>query len=131
MWEYNRFYSGIGLNPVTNDCHAGFRRRWIDECAGIQRHGWLPRLKQDAAAAAGVASSNVYSGDMLNPLDVDTDGDGLLDSFEAAWYDTKYAIDPTNSTAPDSVTHITVVVPGGANSPSWRPWQGPIRTWMD
>ena len=115
QWEYNRYLRGVGLNPCTNDAMRDFDGDGLMNVQEYNGIDGLPRLAQDVAEAPGIAASNQVSSDAINPLNVDSDGDGLVDSFEAAWYDATMAVDPTNGTAPASITRITVVVPGGTN----------------
>ncbi len=70
----------------------------IREYAGVD--GQAPLVP---SATPGVAATNADdTGDGLNPLDIDTDGDGLLDSFEAAWK-RELQLDPNVSNQVDSV----------------------------
>jgi hypothetical protein len=68
------------------------------EYQGVDGYG---RLQQDPLEAPGVARINPYdTGDVLHPVNVDTDKDGLVDSFEAVWYDPAGGIDPTSAGDP-------------------------------
>jgi hypothetical protein len=92
-WEYDHYANGTGLTPDVAD---GFGD--ADGDGLINLHEYLgidnkPRLKQDPSKSTGIAVDNT-STDSLNPLNFDTDGDGLLDSFEVAWYDPSNGIDP-------------------------------------
>ena len=114
-WEYDRYLRGVGLSPCSNDAMHDFDGDGLMNVQEYNGMDGLPRLAQDVAEAAGIATSNQVSSDAINPLNIDTDGDGLVDSFEASWYDPILAVDPTNGVAPASITHITVVVPGVTN----------------
>ena len=92
-WEYDDYASGNGLNPTVNDAYGDVDG---DGLVNVQEYFGVdgaPRLEQDPAQASGIAKAT-GSADDLNPLDVDTDGDGLIDSYEAAWYDPVNSIDP-------------------------------------
>jgi len=83
-WEWDNHAVGTGTDPTTND--------WAmdpdgDGLLNAQEYNGIddtPRLKQDPGEAPGIAQS-AGSGDHLSPIDVDTDDDSLIDSFEAAW----------------------------------------------
>ncbi len=95
-WELDYYAGGAGLNPMGNDAY--------DDADGdglVNYYEYLgvdgkPRLEQDPNENTGVARST-GSADDLNPIDLDTDDDGLVDSFETAWYDPANGIDPKSA----------------------------------
>ena len=115
QWEYDRYLHGVGLNPCSNDAMQDLDG---DGLSNIQEYNGMdgkPRLAQDIGAAAGIAQTNQLSGDALDPLNIDSDGDGLVDSFEAAWYAPNFGLDPISNAVSSEITRITVVIPGGTN----------------
>lgn len=99
-WEYNHWYHpsanmGMGMNPcvpnATNDFDGDGLSDWQEYC-GVDT---IPPMVQKLVSGDGIVigKKNVTDDD-LNPLDIDTDYDLLLDSFEAAWYDPASGIDP-------------------------------------
>ncbi|NCD34624.1 MAG: hypothetical protein EOL87_14560, partial [Spartobacteria bacterium] len=96
-WEYERYADGAGLNPSVPDAWTdmdGDGLYNVQEYLGVDG---LPRIKQDVAAAVGKAVAEAISSDDLDPRNYDTDGDGLVDSFEFSWYD-GVNIDPNAGT---------------------------------
>ncbi|MDD2235633.1 MAG: hypothetical protein PHG65_00310 [Kiritimatiellae bacterium] len=96
-WEYDRFNVGFGLNPSIPDAWGdpdGDGLFNIQEYNGVDGE---PRLKQNPAAPTGVALEDEYSEDDLNPSHYDTDGDGLVDAFEYAWYNEAAGINPNDA----------------------------------
>jgi hypothetical protein len=94
-WEC-RYYARdvlMGMNPLSNDAIQDFDgdglSNWQEYC-GVDGE---PRMIFDMFVN-GVRKGIVNSADDLNPLDVDTDYDMLVDSYEAAWYDPVNRIDP-------------------------------------
>lgn len=87
-----------GMNPTISDATSDFDgdglSNWQEYC-GVDGK---PRLL-DGVGDEGITKGVVVSSDDLNPLDVDTDFDLLLDSFEAAWYDPVHNIDPRSGDA--------------------------------
>jgi len=94
LWEYERFIGGLGLNPTTNDAAGDLDGEGLSNIREYNGMDQLPRITQDPKAAVGIATTNIISTDALNAMDVDTDNDGLIDSFEAAWYDPAGGINP-------------------------------------
>jgi hypothetical protein len=99
-WERARYVStGDGMNPcapnAANDFDGDGLSDWQEYCGvdGIAR-------MEAAGYSDGVRKGSLTgSSDDLNPLDVDTDLDMLLDSFEAAWYEPAAGIDPKTGVA--------------------------------
>lgn len=98
-WE-TQYYSeehAMGTHPCqpdsTDDLDGDGLSNWQEYC-GVD--GYPPL--QGGLYVNGVyeGRSNGQTGDDLNPLDIDTDFDLLLDSFEAAWYDPLSEIDPAS-----------------------------------
>ncbi|MGD9873205.1 MAG: LamG-like jellyroll fold domain-containing protein [Kiritimatiellia bacterium] len=84
-FEYQNYANGFGLNATVDDAADdadGDGLMNVSEYLGMD--GKAPMV-QDPTSAPGVASEDVMSTDELNPLDIDTDNDSLIDSFEAAW----------------------------------------------
>ncbi len=100
-WEYSYEQLGAPIRPWVADGTLdadGDGLLNIQEYRGIDGQGIL---SQDPNEAAGVARANPYNtGDQLHPVNVDTDNDGLVDSFEAAWYDPAGGIDPKQAGDP-------------------------------
>jgi hypothetical protein len=96
-WEYDNYCNGTGTDPVTNDAYAdadGDGLINLYEYRGIDGE---PPKELDSVQGAGfkVARNNgADTGDKISPVNVDTDGDHLVDSFEAAWYHPNGGIDP-------------------------------------
>jgi hypothetical protein len=100
-WEYEHFGAAapstnyVGMNPCRynkiNDFDGDGLSDWQEYC-GVDRY---PRMQFDQEVA-GVRKGrlNPQPADDLNPLDVDSDYDLLIDSFEAAWYDPDNGLDP-------------------------------------
>ncbi len=97
-WEYDNysreFVTGLSLviADATRDYDGDGLSNWQEYCGVDGR----PRL-QSAGYANGVNAARATPGDAgddLNPLDIDTDYDLLIDSYEAAWYDVPGGIDP-------------------------------------
>lgn len=97
-WEWRYFFQAlsIGLDPTdptdtTEDPDGDGLSNWQEYC-GVDGH---PRMEADVVVD-GVSRGRLtaYPADDLNPLDIDTDFDLLIDSFEAAWYDPNNDIDP-------------------------------------
>lgn len=111
-WEvkyYSENYS-IGTDPCqsnkTTDIDGDGLSNWQEYC-GVD--GYPPM--QDSLYLNGiyVGQAISYTSDDLNPLDIDTDFDLLIDSFEAAWYDPASGVDPKNgplATFPSSTNVI-------------------------
>lgn len=112
-WEtkyYSRDY-GVGMNACTNDASVDLDgdglSNWQEYC-GIDG---IPRM-QSLQFVNGIykGTLNSQSSDDLNPLDIDTDFDLLIDSFEAAWYDPVDKINPKGSSYQPNFTNITTEV---------------------
>ena len=98
-WEYDHYAAGTGLIPTVNDASADADGDGLTNLQEYNGVDGLPRMEHDPLEAAGVGRLT-GSGDDLNPIDLDTDGDSLIDSFEAAWYDPAHGIDPKASGDP-------------------------------
>ncbi len=92
-WEYTRYISGLGLSPTIDDGYGDVDGDGLPNVQEYFGTDARPILQQDPSAPYGVARS-AGSTDALDPLNIDTDNDGLIDSFEAAWYDPARQIDP-------------------------------------
>ena len=100
-WEIRYFdtdplstnYYCKGMSPVvangTDDFDGDGLSDWQEYC-GIDGK---PRMIDDVGDE-GIIRGKVVSDDDLNPLDVDSDFDMLVDSFEAAWYDPANRLNP-------------------------------------
>lgn len=98
-WEVDYYFSSLPhLNPLVNDALLDADR---DGLLNIQEYNGIdgvPVREQDPIENPGVARLSLAdSSDALNPLNVDTDDDGLVDSFEAAWYDPANGLDPNSA----------------------------------
>jgi len=111
-WEYDN-YSRVyatGLNPTNRndgvqDYDGDGLSSWQEYC-GVDGYSRL----QSAGYVGGVYLARATPGDTgddLNPLDIDSDYDLLIDSYEAAWYDVAGGIDPHAG--------VTSVIPNGTN----------------
>lgn len=98
-WECQYFDTElmIGMNPVvanaTNDFDGDGLSDWQEYC-GVDGY---PRMVFDRVVNSvrkGKVNPQAPVSDDLNPIDIDTDFDMLLDSFEAAWYDPANRLDP-------------------------------------
>lgn len=88
----SRYYRQ-GMNPTLADGDTDFDGDGLDawqEYCGVDGK---PRMIDDPTGD-GIVKGKVISADDMNPLDIDSDYDLLLDSFEAAWYDPVNRIDP-------------------------------------
>jgi hypothetical protein len=98
-WELDR----PPLDPTTNDGlddEDGDGVLNVQEYRGVDGEGII---EQDPAKALGIGRPNPGdSGDAMNPLDADTDSDGLIDSFECAWYDPANGINPVVAGNPNA-----------------------------
>lgn len=84
------------LNPLLNDALGDPDNDGLVNLLEYQGVDGQGVLQQDPLAAFGVARANPNdSGDVLHPVSIDTDNDGLIDSFEATWYDPARGISPT------------------------------------
>ncbi|MBN1671716.1 MAG: VCBS repeat-containing protein [Kiritimatiellae bacterium] len=109
-WEYDHWANGTGTHACTNDAAADWDG---DGLPNLQEYGGMDGkgpLEQDPGEATGIAR-NTGSTDDLNPIDLDTDGDTLIDSFEAGWFKQAAGIDPKSAGDPaadwdvDGLTH--------------------------
>ena len=113
QWEVTYYEAGAGVNPTNDDAYGDVDG---DGLCNIQEYNGmdgLPRIEQDMGQAWGIASTNASSSDALNPLDLDTDDDGLVDSFEATWYDVDNGVDPTNAVLSTNMARIVIVKTSG------------------
>ena len=113
QWEVERFAAGAGLSPTTNDKSGDVDGDGLSNIQEYNGVDGIPRMGQDMGQVGGIASTNRASLDDLNPLDVDTDGDGLVDSFEATWCDAASGIDPKNPVAPTGMLQVVMVKANG------------------
>ncbi len=96
-WEYDHYSRSLvmGLNPAvyskTNDWDGDGLTDW-QEYGGVD--GRPPMESGGSVDGAVVGKVVAGADDSLNPLDIDTDYDMLIDSFEVAWYDPANNIDP-------------------------------------
>ena len=97
-WEYDYYSSALntGMHPVrangTEDYDGDGLNNWQEYC-GVDGYSRL-QLKGYITGVYVAQATRGDTGDDLNPLDIDTDFDLLVDSFEAAWYDVPGGIDP-------------------------------------
>ena len=98
-WECRYFDTELmtGMNPVvanaTKDFDGDGLSDWQEYC-GVDG---FPRMVFDKVVDSvrkGKMNPQAPVSDDLNPIDIDSDFDMLLDSFEAAWYDPANGIDP-------------------------------------
>jgi len=97
-WEAKYFSLdyNTGMNPcrtnATEDFDGDGLSEWQEYC-GVDQ---IPPMQFDQFVDGVIKGKKNAGdhGDSLNPLDIDTDYDLLLDSFEAAWYDPANGIDP-------------------------------------
>ena len=78
---------------MTDDFDGDGLSDWQEYC-GVDGY---PRLVFDQfvdSVKKGKLNPQAVVSDDLNPVDIDSDFDMLLDSFEAAWYDPANRIDP-------------------------------------
>ncbi len=97
QWEA-KYYSeeyAEGTQPCQADSGVDLDgdglSNWQEYC-GIDHYP--PKQALQFLDGVYVAKPNASTTDDLNPLDIDTDFDLLIDSFEAAWYDPANGIDP-------------------------------------
>ncbi len=108
-WEYDHFSVelGIGINPTVSnrgeDSDGDGLTDWQEYC-GVDGRPPMRSGGVIGGVAAGVKDTEVD--DSLNPLDIDTDYDMLIDSFEAAWYDPGNGIDPRDGLITDFTGEI-------------------------
>jgi len=98
-WECRYFDTVLmmGMNPVvanaSNDFDGDGLSDWQEYC-GVDGY---PRMVADQVVDSvkkGKMNPQAPVSDDLNPIDIDSDFDMLLDSFEATWYDPANRIDP-------------------------------------
>lgn len=94
-WEVANYADGAGLSPVVPDAGGDADGDGLSNAQEYHGVDGAPEREQDPEEDPGIARLHPDdSGDDLDPLDLDTDGDALVDSFEAAWYDPAGGIDP-------------------------------------
>jgi hypothetical protein len=107
-WDHYSVEFSEGMNPcqynATDDFDGDGLSDWQEYC-GVDGYPLMTLGQRANGTDIGVASK--HARDDLNPLDIDTDYDLLLDSFEAAWYDPGAGIDP--------YAGILVGLPSGTN----------------
>jgi hypothetical protein len=136
-------------NDITYDSDGDGLSQWLEYTGADgyprMREGTTTVLDNGSNLVVGIVNSTA---DDLNPLDIDTDKDMLIDSFELAWYDPNNDIDPimgdgtsatgTTARADTDVDGLTnyreqcLLLPfyqGAANADKWL-WDGrlPLRT---
>ncbi|MEI7880640.1 MAG: LamG-like jellyroll fold domain-containing protein [bacterium] len=98
-WECRYFDPDLltGMNPIVPNASGDFDgdglSDWQEYC-GVDGY---PRMVFDQlfdSVKKGKLNPLATVSDDLNPIDIDTDFDMLLDSFESAWYDPANRIDP-------------------------------------
>lgn len=99
-WKYYAQALGVGTDPTVSnrvaDVDGDGLSSWQEYC-GVDGN---PRMILDGVVDGVVVGRLApYDADDLNPLDIDTDFDLLIDSFEAAWYDPANGISPHSSDA--------------------------------
>ena len=98
-WECRYFDTELmmGMNPVvanaTKDFDGDGLSDWQEYC-GVDGYPRMVFDKVVDSVRKGVLNPQAPVSDDLNPIDIDSDFDMLLDSFEAAWYDPANRIDP-------------------------------------
>ncbi len=98
-WECRYFDTEVeeGMNPVainiTQDFDGDGLSNWQEYC-GVDRYTRMVFDQMVGSVRKGQLNPLALVSDDLNPIDIDTDFDMLLDSFEAAWYDPHNGIDP-------------------------------------
>ena len=97
-WEYDHYVSslGVGTDPTDPVDHLddvdGDGLSNYQEYYGVDGE---PVLVFDAFTdGVRAAKPSLFSRDDINPVDIDSDFDLLIDSFEAAWYHPSQGIDP-------------------------------------
>ncbi|MFH0908874.1 MAG: LamG-like jellyroll fold domain-containing protein [bacterium] len=111
-WEYDHYIksSGIGLNPAvsnrTDDIDGDGLSSW-QEYNGTDGRPIMAFDKVSGCITMG--KTLTFIPDDLNPLDIDTDFDLLIDSYEAAWYDPSNNIDPHVSNIDTPPANFVVV----------------------
>jgi len=122
-WEYEHYdrQRAQGLNPTvpnqkSGDVDGDGLSNW-QEYNGMDG---LPQMIEAAFTAAGVHTSRVTSADALNPLDVDTDYDLLLDPFEVAWYNAAKGLDPAGGIAWTGVNATAAADPDADGLSNYR-----------
>ena len=97
LWEYNYYYQdlGIGLNPTVSnkvdDTDGDGLSSWQEYC-GVDGNPVM--LRDKVADGVVIGKGSPGAADDLNPLDIDTDIDMLIDSFEAARHDPSNRVSP-------------------------------------
>lgn len=110
-WECRYFNPELieGLNPVladdTDDFDGDGLSNWQEYC-GVDGYARMVFDQMVDSVVKGKMNPLAAESDDLNPLDVDTDFDLLVDSFEMAWYDPVNKIDPRSGGASASDSSI-------------------------
>lgn len=98
-WECRYFDTELmtGMNPVvsnaSNDFDGDGLSDWQEYC-GVDGYSRMVFDQVKDSVRVGKLNPQALVSDDLNPIDVDTDFDMLIDSFEVAWYDPANRIDP-------------------------------------
>ncbi|MEI6807638.1 MAG: LamG-like jellyroll fold domain-containing protein [bacterium] len=97
-WEFDHYADGTGTDPCVSDKVADpdgdGLSNWQEYC-GVD--GQPPKERNPVLPGNVARTRALDTGDVLNPVDIDTDNDGLIDSFEAAWYDPSNGINPKSA----------------------------------
>ncbi len=111
-WEHYSAQYAIGMNPCrtnkTEDFDGDGLSDWQEYC-GVD--GYPPMTAGQRVNGTDKGLASALPSDSLNPLDIDTDLDMLIDSFESAWYDPEAGIDPhVGSLASSGATNVNTEI---------------------